>query len=84
MSAALKHAFPLRYIFTLPTVALASITNKISDKAINVKDKTERLSPETLRKDSTSFLPFGRSKTLLFMFLVSFYPVLFVIFQWLM
>jgi hypothetical protein len=51
VSAALKHAFPLCYIFTLPTVALASITNKISDKAINVKDKTERLSPKNLRKD---------------------------------
>jgi hypothetical protein len=51
VSAALQHASPLCSIFTLPTAALANITNKISDKAINVKDKTERLSPETLRKD---------------------------------
>lgn len=75
MSTALKHAFPLCCIFSLPTVVLASITNKITDKAINVTDKTERLSPDTLRKDQTSFLPFGRSNTLLFPLLVSFYPV---------
>jgi hypothetical protein len=35
-----KHSFRLAASFP-PTWLLAGITNKISDKAINVKDKTE-------------------------------------------
>jgi hypothetical protein len=51
VSSALKHSFLSAIPFPHPSAALANITNKISDKAINVKDKTERPSPEALRKD---------------------------------
>jgi hypothetical protein len=66
-------------------VALANTANKISDKAINVTHKTERLSPETLRKRLNIFSTVWSQQDTSFYFAsLVLSRILFVMFQWLM